>query len=34
LFDVHRRREFVEGKVTRIDDADAVVGQELQLSIG
>ena len=34
LFDVHRRRKFVEGKVTRIDDADAVVGQELQLSIG
>jgi len=28
LLDVHRRREFVEGKVTRIDDADAVPGRE------
>src|SRR5208337_705122 len=28
LLDVHRRREFVEGKVTRIDDADAVERQE------
>src|ERR1700747_423261 len=34
LLDVHRRWEFVEGKVTRIDDADAVAGEEPQFSIG
>ncbi len=27
MLDVHRRREFVEGKVTWIDDADAVEGK-------
>ena len=27
LLDVHRRRELVERKVTRVDDADAVEGQ-------
>src|SRR6266403_6085070 len=34
LLDVHRRRKFVEGKVARIDDADAVPRQEQQFSIG
>ena len=34
LLDVYRRRKLVEGKVTRIDDADAVPRQEPQFSIG
>ncbi len=33
LLDVHRGRKFVEGKVTRIDDADAVARQEPDPSI-
>src|SRR5271165_4232041 len=33
LLDVHRRRKLVEGKVTRIDDADAVEGCEPQFPI-
>ena len=31
--DVHRRREFVDGKMARIDDADAVARQKPQSSI-
>src|SRR6266404_1696286 len=33
LFDVHRRRKFVEGKVAWIDDADAVPRQEPEFSV-
>jgi hypothetical protein len=34
LLDVHRRRKFVERKVTWIDDADVAEGQEPQSAIG
>ncbi len=30
---MHRRRQFIEGKVTRIDDTDAVTRQEPQFAI-
>src|SRR5262249_11677192 len=34
LLDVYWRRKFVEGKMARIDDADAIEECEPQLSIG
>ena len=33
LLDVHRRRKFVDGKVLRIDDADAPERHEPQVAI-